>query len=190
MKGPRWAAAALGGAILALGANVAFGQSLAGGCTVQAVTPLDSTIMLDASRSDPFLVDPEGSISWSATSPQAIKNHTWVINVEVGGLGIPVARGGDANADGTVVSAGTRSIPELIAAAEAQGVAGANLLAGMRGIYRVFGSIHGEGGTCSGDAYIKIVGNPLAETPGQVGAVVAAVGLAATLGAGVAKKEK
>lgn len=165
-------------------AVAASAQSLEGGCTVNATSDLDQTTMTDATRDNPFDVDPEGSISWVANSPGPIMDHTWVINVDIGGFGLPVARGGDPNTDGTQTSEGERSIPELIEDAEASGVPNAQLLGSLRGIYRVFGSIDGTG-SCSGDAFVFIQGNPLTELVGQVAAGMAGVGAAMVVGSGV-----
>jgi hypothetical protein len=104
-------------------------------------------------------------------------NHQWVINVEVGTFGIPVARGGDQNTAGTQQSVGSRSIPELVTQAEAAGVPNANLLASLRGIYRVYGDITGDGGSCEGDAYVLVEGSPLTELVGQIAAALAGIGL-------------
>jgi hypothetical protein len=176
-------------AILALAAlgPAALGQSLDGGCTVSATSNLDSTTMLDATRSDPFNIDPDGRIAWIARSPAAIMNHEWVINVEVGSFGVPVARGGDPNEDGTVESVGDRSIPELVAQAEASGVPGAGVLGELRGIYRVFGDISGSS-SCAGDAYVNIEGNPLEALVGQIALGLAALGLILMLLSGIAKE--
>jgi hypothetical protein len=176
------------GLIVLMGLAVsASAQSLEGGCTVNATSDLDQTTMTDATRGNPFDVDPEGSISWVATSPGPIMDHTWVINVDIGGFGIPVARGGDPNTAGTQSSEGDRSIAELIDEAEAEGVPNAQLLGSLRGIYRVFGSIDGTD-SCSGDAYVFIRGNPLTELVGQVAAGMTVVGAAMVVGSGVRKR--
>lgn len=172
---------------LALVGSAALAQSLDGGCTVSATSDLDSTTMLDATRADPFDIDPEGTIAWNARSPEAIMDHTWVINVDIGGFGLPVAKGGDANTDGTLESVGERSIPELIERAKAAGVPNADMLAELRGIYRVFGDITGSS-TCAGDAYVNIVGNPLQALVGQIAAGLAALGLILMIWSGAAKK--
>jgi hypothetical protein len=176
------------GGLVGLAASVAMAQSLDGGCTVTANSDLDSTTMTDASRSNPFDVDPEGAISWSATSPAAITDNTWVINIDIGGFAVPVAKGGDPNTAGTLTSIDSKSIPELVQRLKDQGTAGADLLLGLRGIYRVFGEITGSS-TCSGDAYVNVEGNPLTETPGQVAAGLAAVGFILTMLSGMAKRE-
>jgi len=188
MRYRRTLVAVLIAGIVGVVASVAMAQSLEGGCTVTATSELDSTAMTDATRSNPFNIDAEGTISWNATSPAAIMNHTWVINVDIGGFAVPVAKGGDPNTAGTLTSIDTKSIPDLVQMAKDQGVAGAELLGGLRGIYRVFGNITGTS-ACSGDAYVNIKGNPLGETPGQVAAGVAAVGAILTAVSGVAKKE-
>jgi hypothetical protein len=175
------------GGLVVVAGNVAMAQSLEGGCTVSATSDLDSTDMTDATRSNPFEVDAEGTISWNATSPAAIRDHTWVINVDIAGFAVPVAKGGDPNTAGTLSSVDSKSIPELVQRAKDQGTAGADLLLGLRGIYRVFGNITGSS-SCSGDAYVRIQGSPLTELPGQVAAGVAVLGLILTMLSGVAKK--
>jgi len=43
---------------------------LNGGCEVQAQTSVpDATSVTDTSKQDPFLIDPNGSLQWAATSP-------------------------------------------------------------------------------------------------------------------------
>lgn len=46
-----------------------------GGCTVEATSSVDSTVVTDTSRQEPFQVDPDGSLSWVAASPAPITNH-------------------------------------------------------------------------------------------------------------------
>lgn len=188
MRLERTIVASVVGGLVAVAANVALAQSLDGGCTVSATSDLDSTNMTDATRSNPFDIDAEGTISWNATSPQVIMNHNWVINIDIGGFAVPVAKGGDPNTAGTLSSVDTKTIPELVQRAEDQGAAGADLLLGLRGIYRVFGDITGTT-SCSGDAYVNIKGNPLTELPGQIAAGLAVLGLILTMLSGVAKKE-
>ncbi len=53
---------------LALGTTGEMGQ-LNGGCSVNSTSSLDSTVVTDTSRSDPFEIDPEGSLTWMASSP-------------------------------------------------------------------------------------------------------------------------
>ena len=73
---------------------------LNGGCTVEAQSDVDTTVMTDTTRQDPFEIDPEGGLSWFATSPEPIMDHTWEIWVDVGGFAVVVADGGDTNTAG------------------------------------------------------------------------------------------
>ena len=189
MRSRRTIVAVVAGGLVAVVANVAMAQSLDSGCTVTANSDLDSTVMTDATRSNPFEVDAEGAISWNATSHEAIMNNNWVINIDIGGFAVPVAKGGDPNAAGTLTSIDSKSIPELVQRAKDQGTVGADLLLGLRGIYRVFGEITGTGTECSGDAYVNVKGNPLTELPGQVAAGLAVLGFILTMLSGMAKKE-
>lgn len=168
-------------------AVVASAQSLDGGCTVEATSGIDSTTMLDATQQDPFKVDPGGTISWNATSPGPIKNNSWEIGIFIGGFFVPLASGGDPNDAGTQSSVGSRSIPELVDEAEASGVPMANLVSSLRGIYLVGGEITGEGGGCSGDAWVLIEGSPLSEPTGLGALALAVIGGAMVIGAGVKK---
>lgn len=175
------------GAIVVLTALPAAAQSLEGGCTVSATSDVDSTTVVDATRSDPFVIDPEGSIAWQAESPGAITDHTWSIAVEIGGFEVTVAEGGDPNTAGTTVSEGSRSISELLDRVSA-GV-GKTLLENVSGIFHVSGSIAGEGaGPCSGNGWVEIEGGVLSGLLGRVAAGVAGLGVLLTGLAGVGKK--
>jgi hypothetical protein len=174
------------GGLVVMGASASLAY-LSGGCTVSATSDFDSTNMTDATRSNPFDIDAEGSISWIASSPVAIMDHTWTIYVNIGGFALPVAKGGDPNTAGTVSSVDSTTIPELVQRAKDQGVAGADLLGGLRGIYLVYGNITGTS-RCFGDSYVNIKGNPLSETPGQVAGGLALLGAVILALSGVAKK--
>lgn len=163
-------------------------QSLEGGCTVQATSSLDTTTVVDATRSDPFEIDPEGSVSWTATSPGPIKNHTWSIGVRIGTVTVTVAKGGDPNEGGSQSSTGSRTVSDLVESAKASGTPGAGLLRGLRGIYHVTGSIAGQGGACSGDGWVRIAGSPFSSPLGAAGAGVAVIGLLILALSGVAKR--
>lgn len=178
---------ALIGGLVVTGASASLAGFLSGGCTVSATSDLDSTNMTDATHSNPFDIDAEGSISWIATSSEAIMDHTWTIYVNVGGFSVPVAKGGNPNTAGTLSSVDSTTIPELVQRAKDQGVVGADILGGLRGIYRVHGNITGTS-RCFGDAYVNIEGNPLSETPGQVAGGLALLGAVLLALSGVAKE--
>ncbi len=77
---------------------------LNGGCRVQAQSDVDSTMVTDTSRGDPFDIDPDGGLDWAAMSPGAIMDHTWKIHVQVGGFNVPIASGGDPNEGGSTIN--------------------------------------------------------------------------------------
>lgn len=163
-------------------------QSLEGGCTVTATSDVDQTTVVDATQSDPFDIDPEGSVSWDAKSPGPITNHQWSIAVRLGLLPVTVASGGDPNGDEKTESSGSRSIPGIIEELKARGTPGANLLEGISGKFLVSGEISGDGGACSGSAYVRILGDPLSSPIGQGAAALTGVGALLTLIAAVARK--
>jgi hypothetical protein len=149
---------ALASLVLALtlaGASPALADPISGGCTVDAQSDVDATNVTDATRTNPFDVDPAGNLTWIANSPGPIKNHTWSITIDIGGVPVPVAQGGDPNDAGTTTSTGDESIPELI---EGLPDAVQPLLTQLTGIYQVSGDINGEGGSCSGSGWVRVTG--------------------------------
>jgi hypothetical protein len=126
---------------------------LNGGCTVEAQTNVDTTVVTDTSRTDPFVVEPTGPLSWLATSPGPITDHEWDIYVVVGGFEVVIADGGDANEDMEVVAEGDVPSVETYVE-ELVGQTGEQI----RGIYEVGGFIEGTGGACGGFGFVKIDG--------------------------------
>ncbi len=169
--------------VLAVVAAPVWAQQLTGGCSAFGDSGVDQTNVVDATRSNPFEIDPEGSVSYRATSPGPIKNHTWEVWVDVGGFRITIADGGDPNDDEDTETAGVESVPENIDEVESNPLVGE-----LIGIYLVGGSIAGEGGECSGNAYVLIPGNPLGSTAGKVGAGLAVLGFVGFAAAGFAKR--
>ena len=150
-------------ALLLLIAPVAYGLigigeagesgQLNGGCTVEAASDLDTTVVTDTSRANPFAVDPDGGLSWVATSPGPITDHEWEIWVVIGGYEFVVEDGGDANGDMTTSNDG--DVSDLRGYVEDLGFGAA---AQIQGIYEVGGFIDGEGGSCDGFGFVKIEG--------------------------------
>jgi hypothetical protein len=126
---------------------------LNGGCTVEAQSDLDTTVVTDTSRANPFAIDPDGGLSWLATSPGPITDHEWEIWVVIGGYEFVVADGGDANGDLTTSNNG--DVPDVRAYVEDLGLRAA---AQIQGVYEVGGFIDGEGGSCDGFGFVKIEG--------------------------------
>ena len=123
-----------------------------GGCTAAAVSDLDSIQSpAGTSKSDPFDVDPEGMLAWSATSPNPITDHTWQITVDVAGFPYVAANGGDPNEGESQQEVGERDL-----AADAEEIAGILGTTNIGGIYEVSGYIEGDGGRCEGLGFVRI----------------------------------
>jgi hypothetical protein len=126
---------------------------LNGGCTVEAATDVDTTVVTETSRTDPFVVEPEGPLAWLATSPGPITDHVWEIYVVIGGFEWTIADGGDANADMEVGAEGEVSSVEGFVE-DLTGQTGQQI----RGVYEAGGFIEGTGGACDGFGFVKIDG--------------------------------
>lgn len=139
---------------------------LNGGCTVEALSDLDTTVVTDTSRSNPFDIDPDGGLSWFATSPGPITDHEWEIWVVIGGFEWVVADGGDSNSDMDTTNEGDE--PTVRGYVEDLGFRAGDQI---RGVYEVGGFIDGEGGSCDGFGFVNIAG-------GFLGTIVSWVALA------------
>ncbi|MFZ0626932.1 MAG: hypothetical protein WAN34_10600 [Acidimicrobiia bacterium] len=169
-------------ALLAFGATGFVGINehgeLNGGCTVEAQSDLDTTVVIDTSRQAPFEVDPNGGLSWVATSPGPIMNHFWNIYVDIGGFSVPVAGNHEAepNTDGDVDNVGdVADVSGYVA--DISNYAGVEL----RGVFEVGGDIDGEGGACDGFGFVRLVTNPLATLISQIAAAIGLLALIALL---------
>jgi hypothetical protein len=145
---------------------------LNGGCTVEAQSDVDSTIVTDTTRGNPFEIDPDGGLTWHATSPAPIMNHTWEIWVDVGGFPIVLADGGEENSAGDTENSGEVSnINELVD--EVSDISGQVI----RGVFEVGGDISGDGGACDGFAFVKLTADPFSTTVSQIAALVGLISL-------------
>ncbi|MEX0797047.1 MAG: hypothetical protein WD274_10160 [Acidimicrobiia bacterium] len=145
---------------------------LNGGCTVEALSDLDTTVVTDTSRANPFAIDPDGGLSWVATSPGPITDHEWEIWVVIGGYEFVVADGGDPNGDMTTSNNG--DVPDVRAYVEDLGFRAATQI---QGIYEVGGYIDGEGGSCDGFGFVKIEGGFLGSIASWVALVLGLIAL-------------
>ena len=122
---------------------------LNGGCLVEAESDVDATTVTDTSRSDPFAVELDGGLSWSASSPSAFQDYDWRIYADLGGIPVTIESGTEANDAGDTENEG--DIEDIRAYAEARGI---NIDL-YRGVYKVGGS---AAGTCSGFGFVLIEG--------------------------------
>ena len=173
-------------ALVALPALPAMAGTLDGGCTVDATADTDSTNVIDATRSDPFIIDPAGSVSWTAMSPGPITNHTWKIGVVVLGREVQLFDGGDENSGLTTESKGSKSIPAEIERINNSQISW--ILQNLGGVVEVYGSIAGDGGAaCSGRGFVLLELGVFEGLVSQVALATTAVGLGLIGLAGVGK---
>ncbi|MGH8915464.1 MAG: hypothetical protein ACRDZM_13225 [Acidimicrobiia bacterium] len=167
-------------ALLAFGATgltaVNENGELNGGCAVEATSDVDTTQVTDSSRRDPFDIDPEGSLSWVATSPGPIMDNVWEIYVDVGGFSVPVAGNDepDPNTEGNQENSGeVTDVSSYVE--EVTDFTGVEL----RGVFLVGGQIEGDGGACDGFGFVRLTADPLGTLIAQI---AAGVGVLALLG--------
>jgi hypothetical protein len=118
----------------------------------------------DSTLADPFQVDWDGTVAWEGTTgSQVIKNSHWSVSV----FSIPTPLSGrEENADGERDGDGTVEV-------------GVNLPIPITGLFFVSGSIAGEGGSCTGSGWMRLVGNPLGSALFWIGLVLILLGLLA-----------
>lgn len=123
---------------------------LEGGCTVTAGTDTDSTTVIDTSRSDPFEIDPDGGLTWQATSPEVFMDYEWEIHVVVGGIEVPIESDTEPNEDADVENGG--AVPSVGALAAAREIdldlyTGVHQVGGFAAACEGFGfvEVHGDG---------------------------------------------
>ncbi len=140
---------------------------LNGGCEVQAQTSVpDTTTVTDTSRQDPFLIDPNGSLQWAATSPVVFDDYPWEIWVEIGGAQITLDSEESQDNDGGSLINGDE-VANVTAYAAERGID----ISQLRGVYKV----GGFASTCDGFGFVKIISEPLETIAAKVAAGLAAL---------------
>jgi len=116
----------------------------------------------NATQADPFLVDSDGTVDWTGTMGDlVIKDHHWSVSV----FNIPTPfSGGDPNEDGGTDGDGTVEV-------------GDTLPFKVTGLFFVSGSISGDGGSCEGSGWVKLIGDPLGTIPFFLGLALIVLGL-------------
>jgi hypothetical protein len=138
-------------------------------CTLQATalaadgSTIDSIASgaTDATQTAPFLVDWDGTVTYTGNVQVAMLNNTW--HVDVFGIPTPL-RGGSPNQADNRDGNGTVAV-------------GANAPFRTTGLYYVSGSITGSGGTCSGNGWFKLTGDPIGTIPFFIALLVLILGL-------------
>ena len=153
---------------------------LNGGCEVQAQTSVpDTTFVTDTSKQDPFLIDPNGSLTWGATSPVVFMDYDWDLWVEIGGFQVPLDSGHEGNEGGSQVNGG--NVPNVTQYADARGID----ISQLRGVYKVGGQ---AADTCAGFGFVELIADPLETTIAKIALAVAILALIMLLIAALRKR--
>ena len=164
-----WCLIAIVISCVALGSAPAGAVNLTGGCAGQGTSfDKDHNQIMGATApsaepgtsGNPFLVDYDGTVEYAGTGPLML-NHHWEIKV----FGIPVKSGGAPNGSNQTATIGVADVSDYLPFK-------------ITGVYYVSGEIHGDGGACSGDAFVKLVGSPVGTIPWIVAIGLIVVGVA------------
>lgn len=142
---------------------------LNGGCTVVASSPIDSTVVTDTSRGDPFSLDPDGGVTWFGSSPTVFRDFEWEVWVDVGGFPVTIDSGFSENSEESTTTDG--SISSVSEYGDSRGIPTDQL----RGVFVV----GGFAATCDGFAFLEIVSDFLETMVAKVAAAVALLAILA-----------
>lgn len=134
-----------------------------------AASDIDATTVVDTSRSDPFEIDPNGGLTWAATSPSVFDDYPWEIWTEIGGVQVTLDSEQSEDNDAGSTQNGD-DVPDVTAYAEARGIN----IDEIRGVIIVGGS---AAGTCDGFGFVELVADPFETLASQIAAAVAVLAL-------------
>jgi hypothetical protein len=116
----------------------------------------------DATQVAPLQVHWDGTINWSgATGSQAVTGTSW--HVDVFGLPTPM-RGGDENVNGTTTADDSIRLSQAVPFR-------------FTGLLHVSGQLSGDGGRCSGEGWVRVLGDPVSTLPFLVALALVLVGV-------------
>lgn len=160
--------ALVGWGALGLGEVNETGQ-INGGCGVVAASDIDATKVTDTRRGDPFQIDPDGGLTWEATSPSVFMDYPWEIWTEIGGFEVTLdSEDSEPNEDEALQNGGDLS--HVTAYAESRGID----VDEIRGVFIVGGE---AANTCDGFGFVSIVAEPFETLASKIAAVVALLAL-------------
>ena len=129
------------------------------------------------SSTDPFVIDPAGTVDWKGSTNALITDGTWAVRVG----GIQVMSGEAPNGERTQEAAGTVKLGDTLA--PVQWVLQTNA------IIPVDGELTGDGGSCTGSGYVAGTGGGTFTSPVFLGGVaLAGLGILGALAVGVGTK--
>lgn len=179
------AAGAIGALLLLLAAVPVLAAGLDGGCILEVRSfdgPNASGAQVDqgeatgpiaegsvGSQSNPFQIDPEGSIDFLFRTPTVFENNHWAVYVQ--GLPFAILQGDDDN-PGDTDETGIVTLDEAVKALPFRVV----------GTFFVSGDLWGNNDTahCHGEGFVQVLGDPVGTIPWDIAAlliVLAGIGL-------------
>ncbi len=161
---------ALVAAVTGLTAAPAAAVTLTGGCqgTGRSLDADGNEIMTVTAPSaepgtsgNPVLVDYDGTVEYAGSGPLMVDHH-WEIQV----FGVTVKSGGSKNGSRQTSTDGVADVSDYLPFK-------------ITGVYYVSGGISGDGGSCDGNAFVKLIGSPVGTIPWIValGFIVVGLGL-------------
>jgi hypothetical protein len=108
----------------------------------------------------PFPVHPKGTVHYDGNTLSVIMHHTWHVDV----YGVPILTGGDPNEGGSTEGSGDVGVAQYAADRVA-------------GLFFVSGTLVGEGGSCTGSGWVKLLTDPIGTIPWLIGLALAGFGL-------------
>lgn len=164
-------------ALLFVWAPAAHGARVSGGCTGSATSFDGDGAALSrieapgrgGTSDDPFVVDPDGTVTYEGSTPVALHDHSWSIEV----MGITVKTGGSSNGEDLTTSTSEVDVDDYLPVP-------------VVGLFKVDGSISAGEGSCDGGMWVKVTGSPVGTVPWLVGVVATVGGAAAIAGPAVA----
>lgn len=133
---------------------------LSGPCTVSAVSSFpDDGSPAASSATDPFDIDPDGTLDWRVAFPEPYETWSGTIGTDIAGFRVPVWT---QRLDNTLLETsreGTRDVASDLR--EVEEISGLTLT----GVYHVFASVKAPGGACKADVYVRIAPNSIFSGP-------------------------
>lgn len=117
-----------------------------------------------SSSSNPFHVDSDGKVAHDGSSDSLILNNNWHVSI----AGITVRSGSAPNKSHTQSDTGTDDVSKYLPFK-------------VTGLYYAEFKLSGDGGSCSGNMWVKLVGSPVGTPPWIAGIALVVLGVVGLL---------
>ncbi len=129
---------------------------------IDAIEIPENSSVDNGTKGNPFELDSQGSVAWSGQTSMAATNHSWSVDFLVAGVGS--LDDSDPNDDDERSDSGVKDMADIFPA-------------DITGLVKVNGTFTSDGGTCTGDGWIKLIGSPTGTIPWIGGLAAGAIGL-------------